>query len=184
MWPSDASGTWGCGAFSSQGEWFQLEWPDSWRELHITIQELLPIVLSVALWGGQWHDSTVRCRCDNAAVVAIVNKGTSRCDKAMQLMRSLFLFTAKHNLILSAQHILGADNGAADALSRNDKNSFLIQVAGARRDPTPIPPDLLEALLHPQDWTSQSWTRLLLASWRKASQSPLTGRTAAPKTDS
>ena len=98
---SDASGMWGCDAFSSRGEWFQLEWPDSWRELHITIQELLPIVLSVALWGGQWHDSTVRCRCDNAAVVAIVNKGTSRCDKVMQLMRSLFLFTAKHNLILS-----------------------------------------------------------------------------------
>ena len=114
-----------------------------------------------------------------------MNKGTSRCDKAMQLMRSLFLFTAKHNLILSAQHIPGAENGAADALSRNDKNSFLIQVAGARTDPTPIPPDLLEALLlHPQDWTSQSWTRLLLASWRKASQSPLTGRTAVPKTDS
>ena len=113
---SDASGTWGCGAFSSRGEWFQLEWPDSWRGLHITIQELLPIVLSVALWGGQWHDSTVRCRCDNAAVVAIVNKGTSRCDKAMQLMHSLFLFTAKYNLILSAQHIPGDDNGAADAL--------------------------------------------------------------------
>ena len=52
----DASETWGCGAFSSRGEWFQLEWPDSWRELHITIQELLPIMLSVALWGGQWHD--------------------------------------------------------------------------------------------------------------------------------
>ena len=57
----------------------------------------------------------------------------------LTLMRSLFLFTAKHNLILSAQHIPGADNGAADALSRNDKNLFLIQVAGARRDPTPIP---------------------------------------------
>ena len=86
---------------------------------------------------------------------------------------------------MSAQHIPGggggADNGAADALSRND----LMQVAGARRDPTLIPPDLLEALLlHPQDWTSQSWTRLLLAPWRrKASQSSLTGCTAVPKND-
>ena len=34
-----------------RGEWFQLVWLDSWRELHITIQELLPIVLGVALWG-------------------------------------------------------------------------------------------------------------------------------------
>ena len=116
---SDTSGTWGCGAFSSLGEYFQPEWSESWKELHITIQELLPVVLSVALWGGHWHDGTIRCRCDNAAVVAILNTGTSRCEKAMQLMQTFFLLTAKHNVILMAQHISGVDNGAADALSRN-----------------------------------------------------------------
>ena len=32
------------------------------EELHITIKQLFPVVLSVALWGGHWHDSTIRCR--------------------------------------------------------------------------------------------------------------------------
>ena len=39
---SDASGSWGCDAFTSAGEWFQLELPSSWDGIHITIKELLP----------------------------------------------------------------------------------------------------------------------------------------------
>ena len=49
---SDASGRWGCGAFSSEGEWLQLEWPDSWIGMHITIKELLPIVVAMAMSGN------------------------------------------------------------------------------------------------------------------------------------
>ena len=48
---SDASGTWGCGAFTSPGEWFQLKWPDSWASIHITVKELLPIIMGVAREG-------------------------------------------------------------------------------------------------------------------------------------
>ena len=68
----------------------------------------LPTALSVALCGGYWQNKTIRCRCDNAAVVSIVNTGMSRCDKLMQLMQSLFL--AKHKLVL-----VGVDNKAEDA---------------------------------------------------------------------
>ena len=52
---SDASGNWGCGAYNSQGEWFQFQWPLAWVSIHITIKELLPIVLSCAIWGGYWR---------------------------------------------------------------------------------------------------------------------------------
>ena len=69
---SDASGSWGCGAYVSSGEWFQLEWPSSWQQIHITVKELLPVVLSVAIWGSMWQGKAVHCRCDNAAVVAIL----------------------------------------------------------------------------------------------------------------
>ena len=49
---SDASGSWDCGSYSSEGEWFQLKLPMPWEGIHITVKELLPIVISVALWGG------------------------------------------------------------------------------------------------------------------------------------
>lgn len=32
---ADASGSWGCGAFASNGAWFQLQWPNSWSQYHI-----------------------------------------------------------------------------------------------------------------------------------------------------
>jgi len=46
---SDASGSWGCGAFTSDGQWFQLQLPACCDGIHITVKELLPIVLSVAI---------------------------------------------------------------------------------------------------------------------------------------
>ena len=48
---SDASGSWGCGAFTSAGERFQLKRPKSWDGIHITAKERLPIVIGAALWG-------------------------------------------------------------------------------------------------------------------------------------
>ena len=91
---SDASGSWGCGAYLSSGEWFQLELSSSWDGIHITMKELFPIVIGAAVWGSQWKGVSVLCRCDNAAVVAIVNSGTSKVERAMHLMRSLFFFLA------------------------------------------------------------------------------------------
>ena len=48
---SNASGSWGCGAFTSSGEWLQLQWPESWASVHITVKELAPVELGVATWG-------------------------------------------------------------------------------------------------------------------------------------
>lgn len=161
---SDASGTWGCGAYTSGGEWFQLRWPPAWREVHITVKELLPIVLAIAIWGHQWTGQVVRCRCDNAAVVAIVNSGSSKDDKAMHLMRSAVFFVARHQLRVRAVHIPGAENQSADALSRDDHHSFLLQNPTAHPTPTVLPQELVQALvLQRPDWTSTNWTELFRA---------------------
>ena len=63
---SDASGSWGCGAFSDN-DWFMLQWNGPVASFHITIKELAPIVLAAAIWGKKWRGKTVKVQCDNMA---------------------------------------------------------------------------------------------------------------------
>ena len=67
---TDASGSWGCGGFFDN-KWFQMQWDPRAHTtpLHITIKELLPVVIATAIWGRNWAGKTVRALCDNMAVV-------------------------------------------------------------------------------------------------------------------
>ena len=166
---SDASGHWGCGAFSSAGDWFQCQRPQAWATVHITIKELLPVVLACAVWGQQWRGKTIRCRSDNAAVVAIINSGRSKGPLAMHLMRSLFFLTAGHSIALRAEHLPGRLNEAADALSRGNLPFFFQQVPAARQSPSRLPQELLDVLVVNQpDWTSTNWRSLFNSISKKA----------------
>ena len=40
---SDASGSWGCSALSHILHWFQVQWPESWRQCHIVAKEMVPV---------------------------------------------------------------------------------------------------------------------------------------------
>ena len=69
------------------------------QEAHITIKDLVPIVLAVAVWGKEWHGLTVQARCDNSAVVAILNWGSSLDPAVMHLMRCLAFILANFRSI-------------------------------------------------------------------------------------
>ena len=84
---SDASGSWGCGAYF-QDKWFQLEWAGNLKNAHILTKELVPIAIAAAIWGPEWSDH--RSQCDNAAVVAVLNSGNSRDPELMHHLRCLF----------------------------------------------------------------------------------------------
>jgi len=58
MW-TDASGSWGAGAFW-KSEWFQIKWPVALQKEQIAIKELAPITVACALWGLQWAGSTIQ----------------------------------------------------------------------------------------------------------------------------
>lgn len=157
---SDASGSWGCGAFWQQ-KWFQCSWHKSWETVDILAKELLPIVIAAAIWGKGWRGRTVLCRCDNAAVVALINSGYCKHETAMHLLRCLFFIAAHFDFDIFARHIPGSLNVAADALSRNLLPLFLAKVPEAETLPTTIPPQLLEVLVHTRpDWTSTNWVSL------------------------
>ena len=165
---SDASGNWGCGAFTGTGEWFQLPWTEAWGAVHITCKELLPIVLACAMWGRRARGGLVRCRTDNAAVVSIVNTGRSKDSLAMHLMRCLSFFMAQFAIIVRAEHLPGRENVAADALSRDRLALFRSQETSAAMQATPLPAELLDMLIHTRpDWTSQRWSSLFRSILQK-----------------
>ena len=135
--------------------------------------------------GQQVEGKTVRCRCDNAAVVAILNLGSSKDEHAMHLLRSLFLFLARHDISIFAKHIAGVENGPADALSRNNHQSFLSHAGTSSQAGTINNPRGAQAsFLNQPDWTSRSWTSLLRGFLERAWRSPPNAHTAVAKTDS
>ena len=160
---TDASGTWGCGALLYP-QWFQLQWPEAWSSVAIMIKELVPIVLACAVWGPQLAQKTVLVQCDNTGVVAAVQKGVSKDQSAMHLLRCLWFFTAHYDIAINIEHIPGESNCAADHLSRNRVQSFFLSVPQANLLPSPLPPELMElAVGSNPDWTSPAF-RLLFSS--------------------
>ena len=158
---SDASGSWGCGVFWSK-YWFSIKWGECWSVIHITIKELLPIVVASAVWGEQWIGRHILFQCDNAAVVAIVNRGRSKHPLAMHYTRLLYLLAAVYNFSFHCTHIPGKRNMAADALSRNNIPLFLQINPSADSQPTPIPPTVTTALCRlAPDWMCENWKKLL-----------------------
>ena len=120
------------------------------------------IVMACALWGKSWRGKTVRCRCDNAAVVAIVRSGTSKHPLVMHLMRCLSCFVAHYQVYLEPVHVPGVCNEAADALSRGNLPLFMQLMPGALQSATPIQDALRHALIESTpDWSSQAWTTVL-----------------------
>ena len=64
-------------------------------------------------------------------------------------------------MLLTIDHVPGVENAAADALSRDNYDSFRLQMPSAHACPTPIPEELVQLLVHQRPyWTSKNWTAL------------------------
>ena len=177
---SDASGSWGCGAYYDS-HWFQLRWDQRSEGLPIMVKELLPIVLACTVWGQQWARSCVCCLCDNQAVVACLRSRTSRDKHCMHMLRTLAFVEARHAFSLRPQYISTSDNHLADDLSRDKLASFLVKVTEADTRATPLPALLLELLPDPSlDWTSPRWLQQFSDTFKKASL-PRPGEYMAPR---
>ena len=136
---SDASGSWGCGAVWYD-QWIQCAWNNLWMEKGIAIKELLPIVLAIAIWGDYWVHKRVLVRCDNMAVVHVINCLRCKDPTMLHLMHCLHFFTAHYDIRLRAVHLEGILNIAADSVSRNNLQIFRKTVPQSSPLPTSIPP--------------------------------------------
>ena len=82
MVTSDASGSWGCGAFSS---WFQLQWNTNLLSKSIAVKEMVPIIIAAAIWGKLWRGKLIICHCDNQSIVVVIKARYSRDNELMHL---------------------------------------------------------------------------------------------------
>ena len=123
---SDASGAFGCGAFSLSQGWFQIIWPQHWQSIHITAKELLPIVVAAAVWGHTWQRQRICFRTDNMAVVELLKSRTSRDSSLMHLLRCLHFYAAFFRFNFECRHLPGNLNTAADAISCNSIPLFIL----------------------------------------------------------
>ena len=157
---SDASCSWACGAYVQKGyQWFQVAWPSSWKSVTIAVKELLPIVVSAAVWGESWRRLSVIFWSDNQAVVECLSSRTARDLHLAHLLRCLFFFEAYFDFGHSACHIVRRLNVVADALSRDKlQNLFLLHQQVLH---SPVPNRLIELLTDSSlRWTSRRWRAL------------------------
>ena len=161
---SDASGAWGCGAWS-ESKWFQLAWGEQSKHFQIAIKELIPVMIASFLWGRNWRGYKITVYCDNEAVVCVLNNRYSRDCHLAHMLRILFFVEAYFQCKVEAKHIPGTRNTLADHLSRNRLDKFHAEHTNASTHPSHVPLPLLQWLLDPQmDWTSERWIQLFNTS--------------------
>ena len=122
-------------------------------------KELAPIVIGCAVWGPYLKKQHVLFQCDNNSLVTCISKGYSKDPSVMHLLRCLWFFVAFFDIYVSAEHIAGVANCAADMLSRNNVTNFFLLQSQASRLPIPLPAPLLNIITpNGQDWTSHSFS--------------------------
>ena len=143
---TDSAGSIGFGAVFGN-RWLHGLWPASWKTYNIAVLELFPIVIAIHIWGSLMVDKCVLFFSDNAAVVDIINKQTSKDASIMVLLRDLVLSCLTHNILFQARHIPGLINSRADYLSRFQVVKFKELSPEADDFPTPVPENLM-----PESW--------------------------------
>ena len=123
---------------------FMGEFSSEWLSHHISVREFLPIVIAFELWGSCLANTSIVIHLDNAAVVNVINKTTSKDTKLMHQMRRLIILSLSQNIHFRAEHITGNANTAADLLSRLQVQEFMTRFPHMDKEPTQVPRSLIK----------------------------------------
>ena len=114
---TDAAGAIGFGLIFGN-RWAYGLWPVEWEGMGITFKEMFPVAVTIMTWASELRGSLLFCHSDNTAVVAALNKFSSRCKHTMMLVRRVALACLQYDIRIRASHVPGKENILADALSR------------------------------------------------------------------
>ena len=97
---------------------YSLQIPKGFNNYTIVHLEILNIVVALKVWGPFWKNHAIEVKCDNMAVVEVLNTGRARDRMLATSARNIWLLTSMYNIDLVVTHIPGAKNVVADLLSR------------------------------------------------------------------
>ncbi|XP_071948797.1 uncharacterized protein [Antedon mediterranea] len=135
---SDAAASFGCTAVFCD-RWFYIDWGSDFVGFSIAVLELFPIVIALEIWGHELANRRILFRCDNSAVVAVINKKSAKDKTLMRLIRRLVLICLQYNIQFRAMHIPGVDNVLADLLSRKKFTAALESFPSISPNPIHVP---------------------------------------------
>ena len=80
--------------------------------------EMLNSMVALKVWGQHWSNKCIEIKCENLAVISVLQEGKARDPLLTTLARNIWLLTSIYNIQLKVSHIFGKDNKIADPLSR------------------------------------------------------------------
>ena len=80
--------------------------------------EMWNVLLALRLWGQVWKSKQIVIKCDNEAVVSVVNTGVTKDNGLGAIVQNIWLETAPRDIQLKLIHVKGKNNQCADLLSR------------------------------------------------------------------
>ena len=96
---------------------YALPLPHDHFNYNITQLEMLNIMVALKVWGYTWRNMRIEIKCDNLAVVQILQEGKARDPLLATIARNIWMLTSVFNIQLSVSHISGKNNAIADLLS-------------------------------------------------------------------
>ena len=126
-----------------ESHWCAARWPVEWHTdghtSDITILELFPVLVSIAIWDYMLQNKKIQFNCDNAAVVGVLNSWSSKSDKVMTLLRPLTIKCLEFNILIRASHVPGTKNTICNTLSRFQMAKFRNLASEADEEPQRVP---------------------------------------------
>ena len=88
------------------------------QNLGIVHLKMVNILVAVRIFALDWQHRSILVRCDNAAVVQVLNNGKTKDPFLATCAINIWYCMAQHDINLSYSHVLGKNNQVADLLSR------------------------------------------------------------------
>ena len=88
---------------------------DSFSMVHL---EMLNILVAIRVWGKVWKHQRILIKCDNQAVVSVLNSGKTQDLTLAAIARNIMMEISEQDIDLQVIHILGVENKVANLSSR------------------------------------------------------------------